>query len=389
MRASSPPNSPRPPRPPAPPRPTHARGRGRGRSLVRSRRLRSQGRIPKSDGDVKEAHRRTYQDNESLRSTPVDVVRADDAVARDSERNDVYTNETNEPDETSQTNEPNEEPSARPPSPSSSQQSPNTQRASILIDILSTAPLNIEAKIADYAESIDPELLHLLEGRIAAARQLEQDQETVDGLVALYYRLKSEYDRRTASPALRLLDTLLSMMLAEDDDDDDDREADAIDVDSDSDDGEYTEGDGKRRRRRRIPASREDRVALVRARMQLAFDESLSLDTDVFTVAQQLAVGERRFVDELINEQVDGGEFVKEVEGLLKRAMEQQVAGNALLADGEQGTGERAPGERAPGERAPGERERLRQALEQRERTIECVEELLVLARGVWYRQRN
>ena len=384
MRASSPPNSPRPPRPPAPPRPTHARGRGRGRSLVRSRRLRSQGRIPKSDGDVKEAHRRTYQDNESLRSTPVDVVRADDAVARDSERNDVYTNETNEPDETSQTNEPNEEPSARPPSPSSSQQSPNTQRASILIDILSTAPLNIEAKIADYAESIDPELLHLLEGRIAAARQLEQDQETVDGLVALYYRLKSEYDRRTASPALRLLDTLLSMMLAEDDDDDDDREADAIDVDSDSDDGEYTEGDGKRRRRRRIPASREDRVALVRARMQLAFDESLSLDTDVFTVAQQLAVGERRFVDELINEQVDVGEFVKEVEGLLKRAMEQQVAGNALLADGEQGTGERAPGERAPGER-----ERLRQALEQRERTIECVEELLVLARGVWYRQRN
>ncbi len=348
---------------------------------------------------MKEAHRRTYQDNESLRSTPVDVVRADDAVARDSERNDVYTNETNEPDETSQTNEPNEEPSARPPSlssslsSSSSQQSPNTQRASILIDILSTAPLNIEAKIADYAESIDPELLHLLEGRIAAARQLEQDQETVDGLVALYYRLKSEYDRRTASPALRLLDTLLSMMLAEDDDDgdddDDDREADAIDVDSDSDDGEYTEGDGKRRRRRRIPASREDRLALVRARMQLAFDESLSLDTDVFTVAQQLAVGERRFVDELINEQVDGGEFVKEVEGLLKRAMEQQVAGNALLADGEQGTGERAPGERAPGERAPGERERLRQALEQRERTIECVEELLVLARGVWYRQRN
>lgn len=356
------------------PRPTHARVRVR--SFVRSRRLRSQGRIPKSDGDVKEAHRRTYQDNESLRSTPVDVVRAGDAVAQDSERNDIYTNE---PNETSQTNETIEEPSARPPSSSSSQQSPNpnTQRASILIDILSTAPLNIEAKIADYADSIDPELLHLLEGRIAAARQLEQDQATVDGLIALYYRLKSEYDRRTASPALRLLDTLLSMMLAEDDDD---REgADGVDVDSDSDDGEYTEGDGKRRRRRRIPTSREDRVALVRARMQLAFDESLSLDTDVFTVAQQLAVGKRRFVDELINEQVDGGEFVKEVEGLLKRAVEQQVAGNALLADGEQGTGARAPGER----------ERLRQALEQRERTIECVEELLVLARSVWYRQRN
>ena len=33
----------------------------------RSQRLRRQGRIP-SDSDVKEAHRRTYQDNESLRS---------------------------------------------------------------------------------------------------------------------------------------------------------------------------------------------------------------------------------------------------------------------------------------------------------------------------------
>lgn len=136
------------------------------------------------------------------------------------------------------------------------------------------------------------------------------------------------------------------------------------------------DGGGKPRAGLDRRPGREDTRGLVRARMQLAFDDSLSLDTDVFTVAQQLAVGEQRFVDELINEQVDAGVFIKEVEALLTRAVEQQVAGKALLAgDGDLG--------------GPGERERLGQVLDQRERTIECVEELLVLARNCWLRRRN
>lgn len=318
--------------------------------------MRSRGRIPISDGDVKEAHRRTYQENESLRVTPV----VQNAVER-APIEDVAASAPAAHDGTSS--------STQTPSETMNSKLENT-RASILIEIMSAAPINIEATIAHHADSIDPELLHLLEGRIAAARQLEQDDETVNGLIALYHRLKSEYERRTASPALRLLDTLLSMMIAGEDEDeegDDERREEG---------GRKTSDDsGRSSAPRRTGRTMGDTTALVRARLQLAFDESLSLDTDVFTVAQQLAVGERRFVDELINEQVDGGEFVKEVEGLLKLAVEQQVAGNALLAS-------------ETGVVGPEERERLRQVLAQREKTIERVEELLVLARQVWYHRR-
>ena len=231
-------------------------------------------------------------------------------------------------------------------------------KAAVLIDIMSAAPINIEATIAHHIDSIDPELLHLLEGRIAAARQLEQDEGTVKGLIALYHRLKSEYDRRTASPALRLLDTLLSMMMAAEEEGEEEQEQ---EQEEDEEAGRAGKSRAKLDRRR----GREETIGLVRARMQLAFDDSLSLDTDVFTVAQQLAVGEQRYVDELINEQVDAGVFIKEVEQLLARAVEQQVAGMAMLAgDGDHGD--------------------LGKVLEQREKTIECVEDLLLMARNCW-----
>ena len=331
----------------------------------RSNRLRRQGRIPKSDSDVKEAHRRTYQDNESLRSGSVSVesdeqtpeeVRVELVEDGPGGASTSLPTPSSPPDQSSVPDMPQ---SSRFESSDGSQ---NMSRAAVLIDILSASTADIDSTIAHHADSIDPELLHLLEGRIAAARQLEQDDETVKGLIALYHRLKSEYDRRTASPALRLLDTLISMMMAAEDEDEDEGEDEVQEVQRDG----VVKGQKLDQRQ-----SREDTIALVRARMQLAFDDSLSLDTDIFTVAQQLAVGERRFVDEMINEQVDAGEFIQEVEQLLKRAVEQQVAGRAIMAS-ESDHGE------------PGERERLRQVLEQRERTIECVEELLVLARKVW-----
>ena len=327
----------------------------------RSQRLRRQGRIP-SDSDVKEAHRRTYQDNESLRSgltagEEQSTSRDDDPRVQGGISEGASTSDQS-------------------PKASSALEvhggSDQASKAAVLIDIMSAAPINMEATIAHHIDSIDPDLLHLLEGRIAAARQLEQDEETVKGMIALYHRLKSEYDRRTASPALRLLDTLLSMMMA----DEAGEEAGVGDGGEEGGSAAERDGGGKPRAGLDRRPGREDTRGLVRARMQLAFDDSLSLDTDVFTVAQQLAVGEQRFVDELINEQVDAGVFIKEVEALLTRAVEQQVAGKALLAgDGDLG--------------GPGERERLGQVLDQRERTIECVEELLVLARNCWLRRRN
>jgi hypothetical protein len=329
----------------------------------RSQRLRRQGRIPKSDSDVKEAHRRTYQDNESLRSGF--TASEEQSTSR-------------EDDLRAQVGIEGASTSDQAPTPSSPLNvhdgSREASKAAILIDIMSAAPINIESTIAHHVDSIDPELLHLLEGRIAAARQLEQDEGIVKGLIALYHRLKSEYDRRTASPALRLLDTLLSMMMA--DEDGENEEEDGEDKDNDGGQGYGAErgGAGKSRAKLDRRRSREDTFGLVRARMQLAFDDSLSLDTDVFTVAQQLAVGEQRYVDELINEQVDAGVFIKEVEQLLTRAVEQQVAGKAMMAGGGNFGG-------------TGERERLGQVLDQREKTIECVEDLLVLARKCWLRQ--
>jgi hypothetical protein len=322
-------------------------------SKTRSKRLRRQGRIT-PDGDLKEAHRKVYLDNESLRNTAETVQGGGDLAGG---RHQTRLREDppsrgreagRETDEAGNTGDGSREDEGE----------ARYSKASVLIEIMSATPMNIESTIARHADSIDPDLLHLLEGRIAAARQLEQDEDAIQGLIALYGRLKSEYDRRTASPALRLLDTLLMMMMAEDDDIEEYR------------DDPAAGGSNATERTRKTGRSREDTAALIRARMQLAFDDSLSLDTDVFTVAQQLAVGETRFVDEMINEQVDGGEFVREVEVLLKRAGEQQAAGKALMASLEHQT----------------ERERVRQVLEQREKTITCVEELLVMARQVWWR---
>lgn len=336
------------------------RGTGAQRGSIlaassRSQRLRRQGRIPKSDVDVKEAHRRTYQDNESLRSGVV--------ISRDGQER-AHEEEQEEPeqDHRSKVGTEGASTSGQAPSPSSAplsvhEGSGHVSKAAVLIDIMSAAPINIEATIAHHIDSIDPELLHLLEGRIAAARQLEQDEGTVKGLIALYHRLKSEYDRRTASPALRLLDTLLSMMMAAEEEEEEQEQ----EQEEDEEAGRAGKSRAKLDRRR----GREETIGLVRARMQLAFDDSLSLDTDVFTVAQQLAVGEQRYVDELINEQVDAGVFIKEVEQLLARAVEQQVAGMAMLAgDGDHGD--------------------LGKVLEQREKTIECVEDLLLMARNCW-----
>lgn len=334
----------------------------RKRTRSRSSKLRLHGRI-KSDDHVKEAHRRAYQERAELlrtslnadgdRPSPGVPIEGPAERIRDSTQDTRSTSDADLGASESQAAT-----MSRVADKGHAGGEVNT-RASVLFDIMSSSSINIDSTIEKHADSIDPELLQLLEGRIAAARQLEQDDNVVGGLIALYRRLKSEYDRRTASPALRLLDTLLMMMMGDEDDGEEDETGNVA--------RERREGEGGAR----LAQNRSKTIALVRARMQLAFNENLSLDTDVFTVAQQLAVGETRFVDELINERVDGGEFVKEVESLLSRAVEQQVAGRSLLESLDRND----------------ERERLATVLQEREKTIECVEELLILSRNTWYRK--
>jgi hypothetical protein len=55
-------------------------------------------------------------------------------------------------------------------------------------------------------------MLRLLARRIDTAKQLEQQPATIEGLSLLYQRLKAEYDRQRASPSMRLLDEVLTLL---------------------------------------------------------------------------------------------------------------------------------------------------------------------------------
>jgi hypothetical protein len=166
-------------------------------------------------------------------------------------------------------------------------------KASILMQIMEAGPA-VEQVIEKHSDEIDHIMLELLEKRIQAARKLEQDDEVIQGMVVLYSHLKAEYDRNTASPALRLLDTLLQIMATNPSDD------------------EYASYHKEMNRK-------------VMARMQMAFDASMPLETDVLSVAQQIAEGKRRFIDEIVNESVKPSEFIHEVDALLTQARDQQA----------------------------------------------------------------
>ena len=166
-------------------------------------------------------------------------------------------------------------------------------KATILMHIMEAGPA-VEQVIEKYSDESDHVMLELLEKRLQAARKLEQDDEAIQGMVVLYSYLKAEYDRNTASPALRLLDTLLQIMT------------------TNPSDEEYASHHKEMNRK-------------VMVRMQMAFDASMPLETDVLSVAQQIAGGKRRFIDEIVNESVKPSEFIHEVDALLTQARDQQA----------------------------------------------------------------
>lgn len=213
------------------------------------------------------------------------------------------------------------------------------RKAAILMEIMDSGA-SVEQTIEKYSDEIDHVMLELVEKRIQAARQLEQQDEAVQGLVALYKYLKAEHDRNSASPALRLLDVLLQIM-------------------SDVHVGEteiYSD------------VSRATRQKAM-ARMQMAFDASLPLETDPLSLAHHLAQGKTRMIDDMLNETVKPMEFIHEVEVLLGHAMEQ----HALLQKQVQGM-----------ELS----ENVREALQARGAAIDTVQEILVMARDISQRFR-
>ena len=207
----------------------------------------------------------------------------------------------------------------------------------------------LEEVVETFRDDIDHVMLELLEARIKTARQLEQDEETVQGMIALYRYLKSEYDRNAASPALRLLDTLLQLMNDTEDDDDGTEDGTSILYDR-----------------------REEMKRKVMARMQMAFDASLPLQNDVVSVAQQLASGKQRFIDEIVNESVKPLEFIYEVEALLEKAVDQQRVLEEHISKEDQAD----------------VKHQLQMAFDARSDTIDNVQEIVSMARMVSTRSR-
>mmetsp|Transcript_3251 Transcript_3251/g.6523 ORF Transcript_3251/g.6523 Transcript_3251/m.6523 type:complete len:348 (+) Transcript_3251:216-1259(+) len=221
------------------------------------------------------------------------------------------------------------------------------RKSKILMEIMN-AGAAVEEVVETFRDEIDHVMLELLEARIKTARQLEQDEETVQGMIVLYRYLKSEYDRNAASPALRLLDTLLQLM-------------------NDSDDNEQS-FDGTSMAYDR----REEMKQKVMARMQMAFDASLPLQNDVVSVAQQLASGKQRFIDEIVNESVKPLEFIYEVEALLEKAVDQQRVLEEHISKEDQGD----------------VKHQLQKAFDARSETIDNVQEIVSMARMVSNRSR-
>lgn len=214
------------------------------------------------------------------------------------------------------------------------------RKSAILMEIMESG-VSVEQTIEKYSDEIDHVMLALVEKRIQAARQLEQQDEVVQGLIALYRYLKAEHDRNTASPALRLLDTLLQIMSEEE----------VGESESYSDVSKATR-------------------QKVMARMQMAFDASLPLESDPLSLAHHLAQGKTRIIDDMLNETVKPLEFIHEVEVLLGHAMEQ----HALLEKQVQGMESSS--------------DTIREALRARSAAIDNVQEIIIMARDISQRFR-
>eukprot|EP01023_Acetabularia_acetabulum_P021295 TRINITY_DN21150_c0_g1_i1.p2 TRINITY_DN21150_c0_g1~~TRINITY_DN21150_c0_g1_i1.p2 ORF type:complete len:232 (-),score=55.92 TRINITY_DN21150_c0_g1_i1:86-781(-) len=71
----------------------------------------------------------------------------------------------------------------------------------------------IEDRISVYKkrEEINAALLAVLFKRIQAAEAMKEEQDILNALVGLFRRLRAEFERNRSSPALRLLDDLLTI----------------------------------------------------------------------------------------------------------------------------------------------------------------------------------
>lgn len=87
---------------------------------------------------------------------------------------------------------------------------PKRRMTKIIIDLVNAGG-SFDEKIELYREYLTEELLEVFHKRIEFARNFE-DKETIEGLRIIWRRIRAEIERKNATPAIRLLDELLSIL---------------------------------------------------------------------------------------------------------------------------------------------------------------------------------
>lgn len=181
-----------------------------------------------------------------------------------------------------------------------------------MLEILQAGP-KVEDTIKQYASEIDETMLELLYRRIEAAKDLEQNQEAIQGLLAVASRLKAELDRQKASPSMRLLDSLLNLLMQDD----------VMPKRSNEEDTAFLRISEEEKVSRFKKYSGTESRRLISARLQAAFS-SIPIGDDVISVASKLASGGAAVADQFLEENITADAFINEVTVLLEHAMEQQ-----------------------------------------------------------------
>lgn len=189
------------------------------------------------------------------------------------------------------------------------------KKAAILMKIMQSGA-DVEAAISRNIDEIDETMLQLLRRRMDAARQLERSKDVLQGIEMLYRRLKAEIDRRNATPALRLLDSLLIFY--------EESEFDMEHIESSNDISPLADFTSTGRMKPKSPSARFAHIRKqIGAELRQAFG-SVSPQIDVLTLARELAEGGADVARNVLDVHVDPDEFIQEVGDLVESVQLQQ-----------------------------------------------------------------
>lgn len=229
-----------------------------------------------------------------------------------------------------------------------SEEDAEDRRRSELLMAFLAAGGQLPELIEQFLGDIDEPLLQLLEGRIRTAAEVGEPPDSIEEMQDLLRALRRAQQRAAAPPALRLLDDLLAIL------------------------GEAVPGD---------PLYAPRRLE-AQARMQEAFTGQ-AVGVDIFQAAAALADEGRATAGQMLTtEMVFLPEFMSEALNLLQEAEEKQrQLADAIRRGAEAVRAARATGDPSSAGVSVEELEAGKAVLLRRKRTLQQVEDLVLLAR--------